>query len=322
MNKFKCCCDNFDEDKLQKFLRSIPVAINNLYGDPFVPAQIEDTFYKLSELKKVRHKAPISIITKFNFNDSIIERLSEYRNMKNLIFFYSLTGFDEGGVPFQQRVKAFKRLAEIMPNVVLLFRPIIVGRNDNPEIVKQMIDICKETTTSMVYTSLYTKEDGKAKKNLATGVEKLIIKKAAEKGIKVFPKSACAAKYVLDLDICYAHVKQKPQNLDILRLFYTFKMENDVVSLHSGTHGDYNFVRFITHSNPEIINEKKERFLSFTSFPVLISSSWFSWAKITPCEINCDYCLIDIYPESIEYKKIGCDPVYMSKLITKNRRSL
>ena len=308
-------CDSLDKDKLRIFLRSMPVSINNLYGDPFIPAQVEDTFYKLSELKKSEHKGPVSIITKFNFNDEIIERLSEYQNIKNLIFFYSLTGFNEGGVPFQQRIKVYMRLAKVMPNVVLLFRPIIAGKNDNPEIIQQMIEICKESTTPLVYTSLYTEESGKVKKCLNTGVEELIIKEAAKQGVKVFPKSACATKYIIDLDICYAHVKQKPRNLDLLEIFYSFKIENGTVILQSGTHGDYNFVRFITHSNPRVINEKKERFLSFTSFPILVSSSWFSWAKITPCEINCDYCLIDIYPESIKPEKIGCDPAHILKLI-------
>lgn len=93
-----------EEEKLRIFLRGIPVSINNLYGDPFIRAQTEDTFYKLSQLRKADHKGPISIITKSNFNDEVMNRLSEYQDMKNLIFFYSLTGFNEGGVPFEQRI--------------------------------------------------------------------------------------------------------------------------------------------------------------------------------------------------------------------------
>ncbi|MFH1523176.1 MAG: hypothetical protein ABIE43_05170 [Patescibacteria group bacterium] len=195
----------------------------------------------------------------------------------------------------------------------LMFVPDILRMT---QIIQQMMEICKESTTFLVYTSLYTKEDGKVKKCLNTGVEELIIGEANKQGVKVFPKSACATKDILGLDICYAHVNQKPQNLDLLEYFYSFKIENGAIILQSGTHGDYNFVRFITHSNPIVINEKKERFLSFTSSPILISSSWFSWAKITSCEINCDYCLIDIYPESIEHKKIGCNPMHILKLIT------
>jgi hypothetical protein len=63
------------------------VSINNLYGDPFIPAQAENTFYKLLKLIKAKHRGPISIITKFNINDEIIKRLSEFRDMENLIFF-------------------------------------------------------------------------------------------------------------------------------------------------------------------------------------------------------------------------------------------
>lgn len=304
-----------DKSKLKILLRSLPVSINNLYGDPFILAQAKNTFYKLLKLRKVKHQGPISIITKFNFNDEIIKRLSEFRDMKNLIFFYSLTGLNEGGVPFKQKIKAYMRLAATMPNVVLLFRPIIADKNDSPKMIQQMVGICRESKTNMVYTALYVKDNSKVTKDLKIGVEERIIHEAAKQGIKVFSKSACATQAILDLNFCYAHVNKKPRNLDLLKLFYSFKVENDVVTLKSGTRGDRNFTRFITRSNPKIINENKERFLSFTSFPILVSSSWFSWARITHCEINCSYCLIEIYPESIKPEEIGCEPIHLLKLI-------
>lgn len=315
MSEIRNSYDNIDEKKLLSFLGNMPVSINNLYGDPFIPAQIKNTFYKLSTLREAKHKGPISVITKFNLTKEIMIRLSDYQNMENLIFFYSLTGFNEGKVPFSERIKAYMCLAYTMPNVILLFRPIIAGRNDSSEIIQQMIKICKDSATPLVYTPLYTREAGKTIKILSMGVEEKIKEEATKQEVKIFPKSACATKDILNSDICYAHVNQKPQNLDLLKCFYSFDIENDVVVLQSGTHGDYNFVRFITHSNPKIIKEKRERFLSFTPFPLLVSSSWFSWADITHCGIKCDYCLIDVYPESIEHKKIGCNPGDVLELI-------
>lgn len=118
----------------------------------------------------------------------------------------------------------------------------------------------------------------------------MILEEGGKQGIKVFPKSACAAKDIIGLDICYAHVNSgQPINLDLLQIFYNYQVDNDKTVLDSGTHGDCNFVRFITYSNPVIKSEKKERFLSCSSLPILISSSWFSWAQITPCEIKCHY---------------------------------
>ena len=60
--KNKRISSSLDEDKLRIFLRSIPVSINNLYGDPFIPAQAENIFYKLLKLRKAKHKGPISIL--------------------------------------------------------------------------------------------------------------------------------------------------------------------------------------------------------------------------------------------------------------------
>jgi hypothetical protein len=45
-----------DQGKLRTVLKSLPVSINNLYGDPFIPAQSENTFYKLFELRKAKHQ--------------------------------------------------------------------------------------------------------------------------------------------------------------------------------------------------------------------------------------------------------------------------
>ena len=47
----------------------VPVSINNLYGDPFLPTQIEDTFLKLEALKNTKHNGFVSIITKSEIDD-------------------------------------------------------------------------------------------------------------------------------------------------------------------------------------------------------------------------------------------------------------
>lgn len=147
--------DKSSKEKLKAFFGKMPISINNLYGDPFIPLQREDTFYKLSRLMEESHLGPISIITKYKIDSEVLKRLAEYQEMKNLIFFYSLTGFDEGGTPFKGRMRAFSNLAKLMPNVVLLYRPIIAGQNDKPEIIKKMVRICKRQA-SRLYILLYT----------------------------------------------------------------------------------------------------------------------------------------------------------------------
>jgi hypothetical protein len=177
-------------------------------------------------------------------------------------------------VPFKQRTKAYLRLAAMMPNVVLLFRPIIADKNDSPEMIRRMVEICKKSKISLVYTALYVKDEAKVTKDLRMGVEEQIIKEAAKQGVRVFSKSACATQDILGLDICYAHVNEKPQNLDLLILFCSFKVGNDVVILKSETRGDRNFIRFFTQANLKIINEKTI-FLLTTK---LLSTRDFIWS--------------------------------------------
>ena len=53
---------------IESILRRIPVILNDCYGDPFFPRQVDNTIYKLDSLK--HHLGPVGIITKMRLDDS------------------------------------------------------------------------------------------------------------------------------------------------------------------------------------------------------------------------------------------------------------
>lgn len=300
----------------RNILKNIPVSINNIIGDPFIPNQVEDTFFKLDSLKKSGHKGPISIITKSRLDAAMFSRLIDYQNLANLIIFYTLTGMDEGGTPFKERVEVYKELARIMPHTVLLYRPIIKDCNDSLEIIKSIMDICKETGTNLVYTGFY---DQNKEKFLDYRTEAKIVQYANEMGVKIFSKSACATSAILG-NVCFAHVNEEPINLGLIRELYNIEDEDGNIILPYGTPGDRNFIRFITHSNVAILERKSYHFLSIAGgVPFLCSSSWFSWSQITPCTIGCWYCSTEyVFPECKESRTIGCNPIEMLNIFATN----
>lgn len=301
-------------------LRSIPVSINNILGDPFIPRQVQNTFSKLDSLQVSRHRGPISIITKFPINTPMLRRLSQYKTISSLIIFYTLTGFDEGGTEFTERQEAYRQLASVIPNTVLLYRPIIQNENDSRNVMETMLGLCRETDTCLVYTGLYVDYEGAKRKQLATETEELLLHLAKKAEVSVFPKSACATSHLLKTQ-CFAHVDNAPKYLDVIASLYGDRFDQRLFLLRQGTPGDRNFVRFITGSSPSICGPARHHFLSIQSeHPLLCSSSWFSWSQIVPCDIGCWYCSTEyVFPECKKPEQIGCNPAAIPDGVSKDK---
>jgi hypothetical protein len=298
-----------------KFIE-LPVIINDCYGDPFFPSQLEDTITKLESLRY--HKGPISIITKMKVKPEVTEKIKRF-SYPNLIIFYSFTGLNEGGFSFEDRKKSFEELCNSHDNVVMYLRPIIPGKNDNPENIRKIIDIAKENDKKVVYGGF--KENGSRKKVLAQGIEDFIQNYCSLVGTEYYTKSSCAISEIMNIE-CFAHVDSEPKNLETLDfLGYKYRQNLDgKIELENGTLGDRNFVRFLTRSQPIVKN------LNITTNILSISdkertyeatSSWFLWSRnISNC-IGCDYCMIPRIAHLKEPKSIGCNPVDLSRYTSK-----
>ncbi|MCX6779119.1 MAG: hypothetical protein NTU97_02720 [Candidatus Magasanikbacteria bacterium] len=205
----------------------------------------------------------------------------------------------------------------------MFLRPIIPGRNDGFENIRNIIDIAKDNKKKLAYGGF--KEQGTRLKILKPEVENFIQSYCDQVGVKNYPKTSCAVSAITGKD-CFTHVDSEPENLLVLDFFgYKFKKNsNGKIELKTGTLGDKNFIRFLTKSQPVIINlNTNSNIISSISTKKKkyeASSSWFLWSRNISSCLECDYCVI----KGLEHLKdslsvVGCNPVDLSNLKMKVR---
>lgn len=105
--------------KKTNWIKELPIAINNAYGDPFTDIQIMDTYDKMLKIYQIDGIG--SVCTKAVLSEETIEIL---RNLpkdisKNIFLQYSLTGLDEGGYTWEERIETIKQLYDIFGHVYM-----------------------------------------------------------------------------------------------------------------------------------------------------------------------------------------------------------
>ncbi|RWQ71103.1 radical SAM protein [Bacillus cereus] len=296
---------------------NIPMSVNDTYGDPFIIEQVDNTIRKLKILWD--HKAPIAIFTKAPFNKEVLEKLKEIKNHPMVIVMYSLTGLNEAGYSFENRVSFIKELKKIFNNVVILTRPIIKGRNDDDETLQKIVDVAKEHCGHLVLGGLH---DPYKNKKIESSVEERMIEMCDKAGVKSFHKSSCCAAYIKGMS-CWMHDMGEPINLNVAeQLGYKFDVVNNNVILERASTGDLNFLRMLTRANiysKEIISNYNLLTIKTGNQKYESTSSWFAWAENIETCLDCDYCII----KQIEYLKkmkvqIGTHPKDMINLVKQN----
>jgi hypothetical protein len=310
-----------------KLLSSIPVTVNDCYGDPFFGAQFENTLTKLRLLRERR--GPTSVITKGTLTESMLSRLTECIS-QNTVFVYSFTGLNEGNIGFEQRKQTLLRLHSIGARICILLRPIIPGRNDSLSVLEPILQLAAEMDAVVGYGGY--KEIGSLKrmysgfpahKYLNPTVEKALQVRCAQLNLRTFSKSGCAVAFLTGNE-CFVHPKNTVPAEGSLELLHQlgFRVEFDGSSLvlESGSAGDVNFVRAISRVTPKVENlSSTSAILQFstTSRTFENTSSYFVWSRnINKC-LGCEYCCIQSF-EHLWGKhniEIGCAPEQLLELL-------
>jgi DNA repair photolyase len=295
----------------------IPISINDTYGDPFIVEQIENTCEKLKSL--MDHQAPIAIFTKAPYDRNVLDALRPVCHNPKAIVYYSLTGLDEGGYSFENRVEMIQELNHLFDRVVILTRPIIHKRNDTPGNLQRIVEVAAEHTSG--YLVLGGVHDKYKNKKIDFSVEEMLIEMCDKAGVKSFHKTSCCAAYLFN-ESCWMHDLGEPINLEVAReIGYDFHIEENKIILPSATTGDLNFLRMLTRAEiyaEEIVSNYNLLTLKTGSQKLESTSSWFAWAKNLNVCIDCDYCII----KQIEYLKthqveIGVHPRELLNIIKK-----
>lgn len=298
----------------------LPISVNDTYGDPFIPEQVDNTIEKLRDL--MQHCAPIAIFTKAGYNATVLNKLQAVRDNRMVVVFYSLTGLGEAQIPFENRVAMIEALGQIFQHVVVFTRPIIKGRNDSPENLQRLVDVAAAQSKLLVLGGLHDKYKNK---KIDFSVEDLLIGMCDQAGVKCFHKTGCCAAYLHDTE-CWVHDQGAPRDLDVAAaLGYHFTVQDECMYLEQASTGDLNFLRMLTRTKivaRHIISNYNLLSIPTGSQKYEATSSWYAWSENIETCLDCDYCII----KQIEYLKkmkvkIGTHPREMVDIVAANRVS-
>ena len=298
--------ENLNQDLVTPWWSKIPISVNSAFGDALTSSQIDDTCMKLNFLKQ--HNAAYGFCTKAVPDQKILEKLQQVPITSNLSIRYSLTGLDEGGYSFEERLNAIKELKSIFGKVIIITRPLIYGRNTSKDNLLRLVKAASETSGLLITGGLHDKTK---RKQIDIDVRQQLTDLCKEYGVKYFHKSSCASAYITGKK-CWVHNLHKPINVSVLDdLGYEYVIKDNRIILKYGTVGDLNFLRMITGSYV-LCNQLTSGYnlLSFSDKNCIfdVTSSWYSWSQNRRCQLNCDYCII----REIEYlendSQIGVRP--------------
>ncbi|WP_240137671.1 hypothetical protein [Streptomyces sp. MUM 178J] len=297
-----------------EWAQSIPTSINDTYGDPFIPEQVDNTIAKLQELRF--HRAPLAIFTKAGPDPEVLRKLETVSHLQQIVVYYSLTALDEGGISFDDRVRMIKELRALFPNTLVFTRPIIRGQNDDPATLRRFVEVAAEHTGYLVLGGLH---DPYKKKRIQIPVEDQLVAYCDEARVRSFHKTSCAAAHLHGTE-CWVHDLGAPRNLEVVaELGYEFAVSDNQIVLAEGTTGDINFLRMLTRA--EIFIENLKSNYNLLTIPtgerkLEATSSWFAWSENIEVCLDCSYCII----KQIEYLKkmrvqIGVHPTRLPEIV-------
>ncbi len=292
----------------------LPISINDTYGDPFIPEQVENTVMKITRL--MDHRFPLAIFTKAGYDRAVLQKLRAIAANDRVVVFYSLTGLNEGGISFGERLAMIDGLRDIWDNVVVFTRPIIRNRNDDPALLQRLVDVAAAGTKLLVMGGLHDRYKNKL---LEFAIEDLLTEMCDQQGVKCFHKTACCAAY-LHRRSCWVHDMTGPHNLEVARqLGYRFAIIENRVVLDRASTGDLNFLRMLVRAGvyaARLISNYNLLTIPSGEQKYEATSSWYAWSENIDTCLDCDYCII----KQIEYLKrmrvkIGTHPSEMVEIV-------
>lgn len=215
---------NLDLDFIYDKFNRIPVAINNMYGDPTL--QWNDTINKLKYLKEYNHKGIIAIITRGYLDEKKIKDLEENKT-DGLIVIVSYSGL---GQPYEHieptaTLKSIYNLSKSNIDFIVNIRPIFPKENGTKEQIDKIFKDLHENGAKNVIVSGYRGNEEmicslSVEEKLAWSLRyKLIsipmaqsIKEASEKyNIVVSKRVSCGVVVVKHLDYSWNPYFNSPQ---------------------------------------------------------------------------------------------------------------
>lgn len=291
----------------KNWYENISVMINN-HGDPLTDNQVESTVNKSLSMKG--YKNTVGICTKAVPSDFAFKELERLKgnNDINLFLAYSLTGLDEGGYSFDERVDVIKRMYDMFGQMTILLRPLIKGQNDSKENIERIVKVAASTSGRIILGGLHNR---KLQKQLKDESHDYFIDCCNHYNVKYFNKTSCAIANQYS-EPCKVHdLSENPINLDVLdSLGYKYEILDGKIVLYQASVGDLNLIRYITNTLPytQKLTTRLNKISTVGNHNYELTSGWLSWSNNVYCDIQCSYCVMSLIDYLADGTPVGCHP--------------
>jgi hypothetical protein len=300
----------------ERVLRGIPVAVNCQRGDPLQGSQWPDTKSKLKALASSRHLGPVGIITKLPPSEDQLAFLRA--SPLEPWLFMTITGLGESGrYGFPEMARGYEAACGALKRVVVNIQPVIPGRNDRMEILAPILALAERGAKKLTMRGFSDRADPEAPYRENASFREEVATRCSSSGTRIYATTSDAVRSEA------APEKRGLEGAAVLgllrRLGYQLTMsEGRLVADDSTrgstrrgwTRGDRNFISMIFPSGLSMPEPANSSMLSIEpgGVPLHCTSSWFSWARQVPCEVDCWYCSAAANPDLATRGSLGCDP--------------
>ena len=304
-------------------LLHLPVGVNCQSGDPFQPNQEPNTLAKLRALEASGHRGAVALITKWAVSDRTLQAIAQLD--LDLFLFYSVTGLRESPIHTQEQTLAsYLSACQILPKrrVAIVIRPIIPGQNDDLATLAPILDAAQQGQGLLIARGFRDRSW-----QLLTNQEFMstLAQESERRGLRVFQRTVCLVG-AMHGTACRLHGNGIDEaGLAVSAAFgYDVSLHTDPatgsrsVTVSAGTErlsmGDAHFVQILTGAEIRCDNPVSSNQLVHAKGPEGIaldcSSSWFTYARTTPCQVACFYCETAYRPRV--WGEVGCVPLALT----------
>jgi len=209
-----------------QYLKKIPVAVNNYFGDPVL--QWENTIQKIRTLSKDNHQGIVSIITKGFITPKMASELCIAGKGLNLIVLVSISGFSKEIEPIGQthRYLTLKNVNNANIPTIGYVRPLTPPYNTDEQTLNEIFKNISESGCKNIVISGFRgsdniinqmKPDQKLKwvlrvKLMPQEIEKICRRLAKEYNLHIFTRTSCGVAVVLGFDRSFNPYYNSPKS--------------------------------------------------------------------------------------------------------------
>lgn len=178
-----------------------PVTTNISSTDAMLPKVRKSTVELMRRLDQLGFRNPFGVTTKLRIPDQFLDEFASFRNLRPVVLVsYSAMPRDIEPLSGRSRIETMRRSRQRGIPTVLLYKPLVRGWNDRPELIESVMKVAALHATAIVYGGLRL-DDAIAASITASGRE-IPYEVEASWGTKEMPKELEELLTAIHRSIC------------------------------------------------------------------------------------------------------------------------